>query len=150
MADQKLHELSSAEWSYLTGQLDFLERFCAANGNAIKRAHFSATDLQIIYDELAASDYFKDNPNVLINAFGAALGHILVRDHGFQWLIAEDSQGTDLAIVALRGTADVTVFPANLIAKRYAVKEQGFLVATVDFIVEQVRGYQEKSAKSKK
>ena len=144
MADQKLHELSPAEWSYIASQLDFLERFCAANGNAIQRTHFSASDLQIIYDELLTSDYFKDNPNVLINAFGAAFGHILVRDHEFQWLIAEDSYGTDLAVVALRGTADVTVFPADLIAKRYATRERGFLVAAVDFVVGQVRGYQEK------
>ena len=57
---------------------------------------------------------------------------------GFEWVVAEDEGGTDLAVFGLRG-AGVLVYPANLVAKRYESREPGFLQSTRDAIVEQVR-----------
>ena len=56
--------------------------------------------------------------NAGINAVGIAFGSYLVQNSGFSWVIASDEWGTDLAVLALPGTADVLVYPANFVAKR--------------------------------
>ena len=69
-----------------------------------------------------------DDINGAINAVGIAFGSILVEKQGFNWTIATDEHGTDLAIRALPDKGDVVVFPANFVAKRWDRRERDFLV----------------------
>ncbi len=81
-----------------------------------------------------------EDPNTVINAVGVALGQTLVDAlEGFEWVIAEDDEGTDLAVFGMPGEGDVLVYPASLVAKRYEAREPMFLQSTRDAIVEQVR-----------
>jgi hypothetical protein len=82
----------------------------------------------------------QDNAEVngTINAVGIRFGQFLVDEAGFEWIVATDQQGTELAVVALRGIADVLVFPANFVAKRWERKEVNFLAHAVASIKEQV------------
>ena len=76
--------------------------------------------------------------NGVVNAVGVAFGAFLAEACGFSWVIATDQYGTELALLALPGTADVLVFPANLVAKRWERRETGFLVPLFDNISRQV------------
>lgn len=80
----------------------------------------------------------RDNAGVskAIEAFGAAFGEILVRDQGFEWLHCKDDFGSGLAVVALRGAGDITIFPSDFVAKRHERGEGPFFVKALV----QVRG----------
>lgn len=76
---------------------------------------------------LAAPATGAAEANRVINAVGIAFGAHLVANTAFDWSIATDASGSDMALVALPGTADVTVFPANFVAKRWESGQTGFL-----------------------
>lgn len=76
--------------------------------------------------------------NSVINAIGVGFGSLLV-NAGFDWVIATDEQGSDLAVRALPDTADVLVYPANFVAKRFQSCETGFLEDAHDRMVAKVR-----------
>jgi hypothetical protein len=59
---------------------------------------------------------------------------------GFEWTIAADDHGTDLAVRALPGRGDVLVYPANFVAKRWERRESNFLAASFQAIRENVAG----------
>lgn len=65
------------------------------------------------------------DPNAGINTFGIAFGQHLVQRLGFVWVVVTDEHGTELAVVGQPG--DITLFPANLVAKRYVSGATGFL-----------------------
>jgi hypothetical protein len=76
--------------------------------------------------------------NGAINVFGVRFGQFLVDQVGFEWTIAADEQGTDLAVRALPGRGDVLIYPANFVAKRWQRREANFMAASLDAIREQV------------
>jgi len=57
---------------------------------------------------------------------------------GFQWTIATDNYGTDLAVLALPGGGDVLVYPANFVAKRWERRASNFLATSVRAIQQDV------------
>jgi hypothetical protein len=65
--------------------------------------------------------------NAVINYVGIAFGQALVDGIGFQWVIASDEQGSDLAVYAFPERGDVLVYPANFVAKRWERRETNFL-----------------------
>jgi len=77
---------------------------------------------------LWVADNEKDNRKVNehINAFGIAFGQLLVDSGVFCWAIVSDDYGTDLGIRALPDKGDVSVVPANVVAKRWERKETDF------------------------
>lgn len=77
--------------------------------------------------------------NNVINAFGAALGQMMIDRFRFDWAIVTDQYGTDLAVHGLPGTADILVFPQNLIAKRHERGEAGFIGPLYDSMAEQFK-----------
>jgi hypothetical protein len=85
--------------------------------------------------------------NAVINAVGVQFGQLLVEMAGFQWVIATDAYGTDLAVVALPGAADVLIYPANFVAKRWERRETGFIEDAVREISGQVRSIEAQLAK---
>lgn len=76
--------------------------------------------------------------NAVINGVGIGLGTLLV-DAGFEWVVATDEYGTDLAVLALPGTADVLIYPANFVAKRFERRETGFMEHTYRDMVGKMR-----------
>ena len=87
---------------------------------------------------IATSPTETDEINAVINGVGVQFGQFLVDDAGFEWTIATDEFGTDLGVRALPDRADVLVYPANFVSKRWERRETGFLAAAFDAIVEQV------------
>jgi hypothetical protein len=78
-----------------------------------------------------------EEANNVINAFGAALGQTMIDRFGFIWAIVTDEYGTELAVHGLPGTADILVFPQNLIAKRHERGEIGFIEPLYNALAEQ-------------
>jgi hypothetical protein len=66
-----------------------------------------------------------------LDAFGAAFGELLVHDLGFEWLHCTDDYGSGLAVVALRGSGDLTIFPSDFVAKRHDRAEGPFFADAV-------------------
>lgn len=54
--------------------------------------------------------------NTVVNALGLCFGQHLVDRLRFRWAVITDDYGTELGCIAQPG--DITVFPANLTAKR--------------------------------
>lgn len=77
----------------------------------------------------------NEKANAVILQLGAALGTHLTRTLGFEWVIATDDYGTDIAVVARRGCGDITLFPSNFVAKRWERKETGFLADVPAYLV---------------
>lgn len=89
---------------------------------------------------LALGSQDSNEINGAINAVGIRFGQFLVDEAGFQWVIATDQHGTDLAVLALPGRGDVLVYPANFVAKRWERKETNFLAASLNAIKQDVAG----------
>ncbi len=128
MSDQKIEPLNEAEQDWVVEEL----------GNAaLLVRHFSPDDVGVPFRPEVLDRAYKaayesdpddlDHSNAVINAVGMAFGQYLVDTLGFEWAKVTDKHGCELAVVALPGTADVIVFPTNLVAKRW---EAG----TVDFL----------------
>jgi hypothetical protein len=58
----------------------------------------------------------RPDPNTVVNALGLCFGQHLVDRLGFRWAVITDKYGTEMGLIAQPG--DVTVFPANMTAKR--------------------------------
>lgn len=58
----------------------------------------------------------RPDPNMVVNALGLCFGQHLVERLGFRWAVITDKYGTEMGCIAQPG--DITVFPANLTAKR--------------------------------
>ncbi|MFT3868780.1 MAG: DUF3806 domain-containing protein [Nibricoccus sp.] len=78
---------------------------------------------------IAAPPNDSKTVDAVVNGIGVMLGDHLVRAKSFEWAIISDSYGVCLAVVALRGTANVNTDPFNFVAKRWERKEPKFLYA---------------------
>jgi len=137
--DATVTRLTDAEQTWVDQQLAGAARFVEDYGSmrntagleALDHAWAAWLDRQLVDPE---------DPNAVINAVGVALGQALVDGlEGFEWVIADDGEGTDLAVFGMPGAGDVLVYPANLVAKRYDARDPMFLQSTHDAIVEKVR-----------
>ena len=131
--DAKVNAITDVEREWVAGQLAAAGRFVADYGSPRHPAGLDALD-HAWASWLDRQSVDPEDPNTVINAVGVAFGQALV-DSGFAWVIAEDADGTDLAVFCLPGAGDVLVYPANLVAKRYEAREQQFLQATHDAIL---------------
>ena len=80
----------------------------------------------------------NERVNEVVLTVGAAFGEHLVRELGFEWCIATDDWGTDIAVRARPGCGDVTIFPTDYVAKRWERKETGFLATSIGPIAKTV------------
>jgi hypothetical protein len=71
-----------------------------------------------------------------VSAFGIGLGDELVRLLEFTWQYCSDQYGEGLAVVALPGRGDVTIFPEDFVAKRYERSEGRFFAEAMKQIGE--------------
>lgn len=76
--------------------------------------------------------------NEAINFVGVMFGEFLVQSLGFEWVIATDEHGSELAVLALPNQGNVLIYPANFVAKRWQRKEANFLVGAFESIDKQV------------
>ncbi len=133
-------DLSPAEHSWIAEQIQAASSFVAAHSPQDSSAPISLGALDRAFSawlDTGVSDVAAVNP--VINAVGIAFGSLLVRDAGFSWVIATDAQGTDLAVRALPGTADVLVYPANFVAKRWESRQGTFMESAFSEMARQVR-----------
>jgi hypothetical protein len=120
--------LTQAETLWLNQQLSAAEALTAVHCPEAAGQPLSPAILDRVWAAWVASGpSTPDAVNAGINAIGIAFGAQLVQQSGFSWVIASDEWGTDLAVLALPGTADVLVHPAHFVAKRWEGRETGFL-----------------------
>jgi hypothetical protein len=145
-------ELSENERNWIAEQLagaaEFIETFSPPDTGAISLA---ALD-RAFASWLATAESDTQAINKSINLVGIAFGQSLVDVAGFEWVIATDEQGSDIAVLALPDTGRVLVYPTDFIAKRWEQGECDFLQASFRTIARQVEviGQEHASAKAMK
>jgi len=134
-------DLTSAERDWIDRQIQAARVFVSefSPGDAWSPIRLEALD-RAFGNWLDTQPRKKGDINGVINTVGIAFGSVLVEQRGFNWTIASDEQGTDLALRAPPNRGDVVVFPANFVAKRWDRKERDFLVHGFEEISE----YQQK------
>jgi hypothetical protein len=137
--DAKVTQLTGAEQDWLKAQLAAAAQFVEDYGS-----HRTAAGLESLDHAWASwldrQTVDPSDPKPVLNAVGIALGQAIIEAlTGFDWVIAEDADGTDLAIYGLPGTSDVLIYPADLVAQRYETREQWFLQTIRDQVVAQVK-----------
>jgi Domain of unknown function (DUF3806) len=136
--DAKVNQLTEDERQWVQLQLAAAAQFVTDYGSERHPSGLDALD-HAWASWLDRQSVDPEDPDTVINAVGVAFGQALVDAiAGFAWVIAEDADGTDLAVYGLPGAGDVLVYPANLVAKRYESREQEFLQAAHDAIVAEV------------
>lgn len=145
--DQRIERLNEAEQAWVRDEI--------ANARALVRHACPDTpDAPLtpqILDRAFAAAYHATPrgdgaaANAIINTVGIAFGEYLVDTLGFEWCIVIDSDGKELAVVALPDTAKVTVFPPNLVAKRWENGTTDFLDDVYKVIQQQVESFRRDS-----
>ncbi len=122
---QKIESPNAAEIRWLDQNLDRLRELAKKPAGH----QFSLAELDAVYGDWIRSRGDED-PNPMINAFGAAFGQYLVDHLSMAWTVVTDEQGTEMAVCGQPG--DVLVFPPNLVAKRFVAKEVSFFEKLYD------------------
>lgn len=129
----------------ITGaELNWIENQLTAGANFAKEfaPHFNDRSLEALdaawsaWMATAPSD--TDEINHAINCVGIPFGSLLTATGEFEWCIASDEWGTDLAVRALPNRGDVTVYPADFVSKRWESGTTDFLVHAFPQIMEHV------------
>ena len=133
-------QLSDAERKWIDANLRVAESFIATYSAPDSAAPLSPAVLDRAFAAwLETGESDVQQINALINAVGIAFGSLLVQEAGFSWVVASDEHGTEMAVLALPGTGDVLVYPANFIAKRWERKEGTFMEACFADMVRRTR-----------
>lgn len=142
-SSQRIEPLNDAERAWVRDELINARRLvqlhCAEDYNASLTPDILDRAYSAAYCAAPTAD--ADYANAIINAIGIAFGQYLVDTLGFQWCAVFDSQGQELAIVALPETAKVLVFPPNLVAKRWESGATGFLGTVYIGIKDQLEAF---------
>jgi hypothetical protein len=110
--------LGDAERDWMAGHLEVVDEFEVDLD--------SAADVARLYDyflALPTEDEYgvRIDPNVFINILGTVFGTHLTRRTTLAWAVATDSHGSELVVHEPRG--NWLVYPANVIAKRWVIRE---------------------------
>jgi hypothetical protein len=142
MPDQRIEPLNDAEQQWVTRELanarqlvDLLspsDAGAALVPEVLDRAYKAARE---------AAGQSAEAANSVINAVGMALGQYLVDQLGFKWVAVFDKDGSEIAVVALPGEANVLVFPPNLVGKRWVEGTTDFLCYVYKGIEEDLRKF---------
>jgi hypothetical protein len=137
--DRSFDPLSEAKARYVSEQLARAHDFALALDPRAEGVRPSLESLDRAFENYLATGGEPSDADEVTQAVGAAFGARLVEALGFQWVIATDEYGADLAVLARSGRGDVTIFPAEFVAKRYERREAPFLVAAFDEISQHLR-----------
>ena len=136
----RFEELNNAERESISSSIDSARELASSYSPADVSRPLDAEVLDRTFAAwLAAGEKDATRINHVLNSIGCAFGQLLVEAAGFEWVIASDEYGTDLALLALPGRGDVLVYPTNMIAKRWESKETEFLVPLFKFLTHKVR-----------
>jgi Domain of unknown function (DUF3806) len=137
--EQEISELTEKEKEWLSLQLQvasaFVERFSPRDaGHPVSLAALDRAFAAWMATQPTEGDLI----NGTINGIGMAFGQTLVDGLGMQWVIASDDQGAEMAVYGLPGSAEVLVYPANFVAKRWERREINFLEESYGLIARDV------------
>ena len=120
--------LNDAERAWIKDQLQSAAKFVEAFSFCDAAQPFTLSALDRAFAAWIASEPNDRNlVNAVVNYTGAVFGHLLIECLGFEWVIATDEKGSDLAVYGCPGSGDILVFPANFIAKRWEKREINFI-----------------------
>ncbi|MDO5684266.1 MAG: DUF3806 domain-containing protein [Propionibacteriaceae bacterium] len=131
----KIEPLNPAELEWITGLTRSLREVGVPDDLGSVSTHFD----QQRRDWFALSQDARSDPNPLINAVGAFIGDLLVRECGLEWVLASDEYGTEAAVFGNPG--DVLIYPMNMVAKRWQ-PDGGSLAELVPAVIQGVRDAQ--------
>ena len=135
----KFDPLTEAETTWLNDQLRHASAFVR---DATSSQLPSLSSLDEAFERFVSlGEAANADANAAVLCVGVAFGEHLVRDLGFQWGIATDDWGTDIAVLARPGRGDCTVYPTDFVAKRWERREPNFLVASFEQISEMLDQY---------
>jgi hypothetical protein len=121
---------------WIGGMVESMRTFLR-NSDRLQRDEVAPADLDEVWVDLRTSlkGSNADARSVenAINGVGLTFGQILVDRFGMEWVIATDSEGTDIAV---RGNSGWLVYPTNVVRKRYENEESGFLTALFQAVAE--------------
>lgn len=124
---QTISELTDNERAWNAQQLDFAVKFVNAYSPSDSGQPMTLAALDRAFKTwMASQESDVEMINAIINAVGIQFGKFLT-ELRLRWVIATDEDGSDLALYGLPGTADVLVYPANFVAKRWERRETDFL-----------------------
>jgi len=129
--DRAFEPLTEAEQQWVRDQLERARAFACEYDSHFHDGQPSLESLDRAFAKYLTFGAEPTEANGVVLAVGAAFGARLVEDLGFRWAIATDDYGTDLAVLARPGRGNVTIFPANFVAKRYERREAPFLVNAI-------------------
>jgi hypothetical protein len=136
----RFEQLNDAELAQIQSNIESAEDLAAEFSAGDASSPLDAAILDRTFARwLATEESDSGRINVVLNAIGSAFGQLLVDESGFEWVIATDQYGTDLAVVALPGRGDVLVYPTNMVAKRWESKDTLFMQPLFDFVTQKVR-----------
>lgn len=106
-----------------------------ANGkNILQIAYdkrYTPKDLEVAYKQWKAKDKSNEELNQGLNTFGALTGELLRQAFPkLQWMVITDEYGSELGLFAEE--KQVTIFPINLVVKRFERNEESFFVDLYD------------------
>jgi hypothetical protein len=121
---QEILELNEAERKWIDAHLQLaltaIQTFAPEHGDQITPAALDAA----FAAWLSQHDPQQEDPNTLINGFGIGFGQYLADHLDFEWVLVRDNNSTEIAVQGQPG--DMLIFPPNLIAKRYTIRDTGF------------------------
>jgi len=143
MAGQRIEPLNDAEQRWVAAEVSNARNLVAQFNPGDASDTLTPEILDRAYRAArssAAED--ADSANAIINAIGMAFGQYLVVQLGFEWVAVFDDYGSEIAVVALPGQANMLVFPPNMVAKRWASGDTDFLSVVYKDIEEDLRKFQ--------
>ena len=129
-AEPHMDAPTDAELAWIRANLDIAGELAAMQGATRTSVTEDPAVLDRVFESWMTSweedgpDAGGVEPNDLVNALGLAFGQLLVDTLAFEWVVATDADGTELAVRAQPG--DLLVYPANAVAKRVERREVGF------------------------
>ena len=137
MKKPTFQQITDAELQWIESQLatgrKFVAQYSSHDGDLSIEALDAAWTAWI-----ATSPSDTDDINHAINCIGIPFGSLLIATGEFDWCIASDDWGTDLAVRALPGRGDVLVYPADFVSKRWEERTTDFLADAFPQILEHV------------
>jgi hypothetical protein len=143
MAEQRIEPLNDAEQRWVSAEVGNARTLVDQLSPGDAGARLTPAVLDRAYKAARASaGQDADAANAIINSVGMAFGQYLVEQLGFKWVAVFDKDGSEIAVVALPGQADMLVFPPNLVAKRWASGTTDFLGFVYKGIEEELRKFE--------
>ena len=105
--------------------------------------------LDAAYTEWSKTEKSQDEVNMGLNSFGVMFGNYLRKSiPSLEWKVITDDYGTELGLY--RAKNEITLFPANMITKRYHKQETGFLKGLAESMIRDILQLKDHSRENNK